>query len=80
MLQTHSGTLEHVVDSLVGLHCLEQQDMSSRVYDAFHDWLYQKWHDLPSNPRVAGHDMVVHSTYRKSARVGLLMPFLMSLI
>jgi hypothetical protein len=62
MLQTHSGTLEHVVDSLIGLHCLEQQDMS-RVYDAFHGWLYQKWHDLPSNPRAAGHDTVVHSTY-----------------
>jgi hypothetical protein len=33
MLHTHSGTLEQVVDSLIGLHCLEQQDMS-RVYDS----------------------------------------------
>jgi hypothetical protein len=24
MLHTQSGTLEHVVDSLIGLHCLEQ--------------------------------------------------------
>jgi hypothetical protein len=62
MLHSQSGMLAHVGDSLAGLQCLEQEDMSS-VRDAFHGWLYQRWHNLPSNPRVAGHDTVMHSTY-----------------
>jgi hypothetical protein len=62
MLHTRSGTLGHVGDSLIGLHCLEQSDMHS-VRDAFHGWLYQRWQDLPSDPRLAGSETVVCSTY-----------------
>jgi hypothetical protein len=38
-----------VPEALVGLHCLEKQDMSL-VRDAFVSWLYQQWHDLPADP------------------------------
>jgi hypothetical protein len=62
MLHAHSGSLGHVGDSLVGLHCLEDSNMRS-VFDAFHGWLYQRWHNLPSDPRVADSDTVVHATY-----------------
>jgi hypothetical protein len=33
------------------------------VLDAFHGWLYQRWHNLSSDPRVAGSDTVVHAAY-----------------
>jgi hypothetical protein len=61
-LHAHSGTLGDVPEALVGLHCLEQQDMSL-VRAAFQAWLYQQWHDLPANPRTAGSESVVYSTY-----------------
>jgi hypothetical protein len=60
MLHTQSGSLGHAGDSVVGLHCLEDSDMRS-VLDAFHGWLYQRWRNLPSDPRVAGSDTVVHA-------------------
>jgi hypothetical protein len=47
---------------LVGLHCLEKQDMSLER-DAFVSWLYQQWHDLPADPRTAGSEAVMYSTY-----------------
>jgi hypothetical protein len=61
-LHAHSGTLGDVPEALVGLHCLEQQDMSL-VREAFQAWLYQQWHDLPANPRTAGAESVVYTTY-----------------
>ena len=47
---------------MVGLHCLDASDLSN-VQSAFQAWLYQQWQDLPANPRVAGSDTVMHSTY-----------------
>jgi hypothetical protein len=50
------------LEALAGLHCLEKQDMSL-VRDAFVSWLYQQWHDLPADPRTAGYEAVMYSTY-----------------
>ena len=61
-LHTRTGTLGDIPDALVGLHCLEESDMRC-VHEAFQSWLYQQWHDLPTDPRVAGSDTVMHSTY-----------------
>jgi hypothetical protein len=35
----------------------------SLVRDVFISWLYQQWHDLPANPRTAGSESVLYSTY-----------------
>lgn len=61
-LHTHTGTLGGVLQSLDGLGRLEDAD-KGKPQAAFQAWLYQQWQNLPCNPRQAGSDTVVCSTY-----------------